>query len=139
MNLPTHVAVSCFDSRDSNVSKPKHTQGYWLSLESVARTDAEGASLKAGKQYNAGSIRVVDCDEDDFLPQYRLTRWSVAAPCVLDAYGRCVPEDCESYFDGCNTCHVPKDPYFGGRMGCTYMYCETPKEPKCLKYKTEKN
>ena len=61
---------------------------------------------------------------------------------MLDAYGRCVPEDCESYFDGCNTCSLQKeDPYYDGRMGCTYMYCETPKEPKCLKYigETEKN
>ena len=34
-----------------------------------------------------------------------------------------------------------EDPYYDGRMGCTYMYCETPKEPKCLKYigETEKN
>ena len=106
----------------------------------LARTDAEGASLKAGKQYNAGSIRVVDCYED-VSPQYRLTKWSLTAKCLLDAYGRCVPEDCESYFDGCNTCSVPKDPYFGGRLGCTYLYCETPKEPKCLKYigETEKN
>ena len=66
----------------------------------------------------------------------------MAATCVLDAYGRCVPEDCESYFDGCNTCSLQKeDPYYDGRMGCTYMYCETPKEPKCLKYigETEKN
>ena len=63
-----------------------------------------------------------------------------AASSMLDAYGRCVPEDCESYFDGCNTCSLQKeDPYYDGRMGCTYMYCETPKEPKCLKYKTEKN
>ena len=56
------------------------------------------------------------------------------------SYGRCVPDDCESYFDGCNTCSLQKeDPYYDGRMGCTYLYCETPKEPKCLKYKTEKN
>ena len=40
----------------------------------LARTDAEGASLKAGKQYNAGSIRVVDCAKD-VLPQYQLTEW----------------------------------------------------------------
>ena len=45
-----------------------------------------------------------------------------------------------SIIDGCNTCSLQKeDPYFDGRMGCTYMYCETPKELKCLKYKTEKN
>ena len=43
---------------------------------------------------------------------------------------------------GCNTCSIQReDPYFDGHMGCTYMYCETPKEPKCLKYigETEKN
>ena len=46
------------------------------------------------------------------------------------------------YFDGCNTCSLQKeDPYYDGRMGCTYMYCEMPSEPKCLKYigETEKN
>ena len=61
---------------------------------------------------------------------------------VLDAYGRCVPDDCESYFVGCNTCSLQKeDPYYDGRMGCTYLYCETPKESQCLKYigDTEKN
>ena len=40
----------------------------------LARTDAEGASLKAGKQYNAGAIRVVDCAKD-VSPQYQLTEW----------------------------------------------------------------
>ena len=43
-------------------------------MGALARTDAEGASLKAGKQYNAGSIRVVDCAKD-VLPQYQLTEW----------------------------------------------------------------
>ena len=41
--------------------------------------------------------------------------------CLRDAYDRCVPDDCESYFDGCNTCSV------GAKgLGCTLMYCETP-------------
>ena len=35
----------------------------------LARTDA-----KAGKQYNAGAIRVVDCVKD-VSPQYQLTEW----------------------------------------------------------------
>ena len=43
-------------------------------MGALARTDAKGASLKAGKQYNAGSIRVVDCAKD-VLPQYQLTYW----------------------------------------------------------------
>lgn len=38
---------------------------------------------------------------------------------------------CESYFDGCNTCFVSY-----GKIGwCTLRYCETPAEPRCLKYK----
>ena len=32
------------------------------------------APMKAGKQYNAGSIRVVDCAKD-VSPQYQLTEW----------------------------------------------------------------
>ena len=58
---------------------------------------------------------------------------------MLDAYGKCVPADCASDFDGCNTCSFE---WVGEpRLGCTYLYCETPKEPKCLKYigETEKN
>ena len=30
--------------------------------------------MKAGKQYNAGAIRVVDCAKD-VSPQYQLTEW----------------------------------------------------------------
>ena len=52
----------------------------------------------------------------------------MAGPCLRDAYGRCVPSDCESYHDGCNTCSIQN-----GRLdACTEMYCETPKEPRCL-------
>ena len=43
-------------------------------MGALARTDAKGASLKAGKQYSAGSIRVVSCAKD-VLPQYQLTEW----------------------------------------------------------------
>ena len=43
-------------------------------MGALARTNAKGASLKAGKQYNAGSIRVVDCAKD-VSPQYQLTEW----------------------------------------------------------------
>ena len=43
-------------------------------MGALARTDAKGASLKAGKQYNAGAIRVVDCVKD-VSPQYQLTEW----------------------------------------------------------------
>ena len=38
-------------------------------MGALARTD-----VKAGKQYNAGSIRVVDCAKD-VSPQYQLTEW----------------------------------------------------------------
>jgi len=52
----------------------------------------------------------------------------VAGPCLRDAYGRCIPSDCESYHDGCNTCSIQD-----GRLdACTEMFCESPKEPRCL-------
>ncbi len=52
----------------------------------------------------------------------------VEGPCLRDAYGRCIPSDCESYHDGCNTCSIQN-----GRLdACTEMFCEAPKEPKCL-------
>ena len=43
-------------------------------MGALARTDAKGASLKAGKQYNAGGIHMVSCAKD-VLPQYQLTEW----------------------------------------------------------------
>ena len=52
----------------------------------------------------------------------------VAGPCVRDAYGRCIPSDCESYHDGCNTCSIQN----GLLEACTEMFCESPKEPRCL-------
>ena len=60
---------------------------------------------------------------------------ATSSSCTRDAYGKCVPADCASYFDGCNTCNV------GAVLGCTMMYCDTPQEPKCLAYigETEKN
>ena len=58
-----------------------------------------------------------------------------SSSCTRDAYGKCVPAGCTSYFDGCNTCNV------GAVLGCTMMACDTPTEPKCLAYigETEKN
>jgi len=42
-----------------------------------------------------------------------------------------IPENCVSWYDGCNNCSV-KD---GKTDACTMMYCETPQTPKCLKFK----
>ena len=60
---------------------------------------------------------------------------ATSSSCTRDAYGKCVPAGCASYFDGCNTCNV------GTVLGCTMMFCDTPQEPKCLAYigETEKN
>ena len=60
---------------------------------------------------------------------------ATSSSCTRDAYGKCVPAGCTSYFDGCNTCNV------GAVLGCTMMACDTPTEPKCLAYigETEKN
>jgi putative hemolysin len=40
--------------------------------------------------------------------------------------------DCETYFDWCNNCSISD----WKLMACTLMYCETPQEPKCIKYKS---
>ena len=88
LNVPTSRAVSCIDLRVSNVSKPNipkvsattsetthiHTGPENPCMGAIARTDANGLELKPGKQYNAGSIHVVDCNKD-VSPQYRLTSW----------------------------------------------------------------
>ena len=60
---------------------------------------------------------------------------ATSSSCTRDAYGKCVPAGCASYFDGCNTCNV------GAVLGCTMMFCDTLQEPKCLAYvgETEKN
>lgn len=49
----------------------------------------------------------------------------------VDIYGIDVWSDCESYFDWCNNCSVVDWKV----IACTEMYCETPSEPKCIKYK----
>ena len=72
LNVPTSRAVSRPDSRVSNVSKPNIPKV--SAMGAIARTDANGLELKPGKQYNAGSIHVVDCNKD-VSPQYRLTSW----------------------------------------------------------------
>lgn len=43
-----------------------------------------------------------------------------------------VPENCKSWFDGCNNCIVGE----GGLLGCTRMFCppEAMEEPKCLEF-----
>ena len=56
---------------------------------------------------------------------------ATSSSCTRDAYGKCVPAGCASYFDGCNTCNV------GAVLGCTMMFCDTPQEPKCLEYKKD--
>ena len=48
---------------------------------------------------------------------------ATSSSCTRDAYGKCVPAGCASYFDGCNTCNV------GAVLGCTMMYCDKPQEP----------
>lgn len=46
-----------------------------------------------------------------------------------------IPENCESWFDGCNNCRVGK----GGMLACTRKFCtpEMMQEPKCMKFKEE--
>ena len=48
-------------------------------------------------------------------------------------YGICIiklPDNCATWFDGCNTCSVNN-----GQLGaCTLMYCYTNNEAKCTSY-----
>jgi len=46
---------------------------------------------------------------------------------TYDSYGNLVPSDCQSWYDGCNTCSVLES----GQMACTLMYCENPGEAYC--------
>ncbi|PZM87246.1 MAG: hypothetical protein DLD55_02425 [candidate division SR1 bacterium] len=40
-----------------------------------------------------------------------------------------IPEDCQTFFDGCNTCYkTPGEE----EAGCTEMFCATYQAPKCL-------
>ena len=74
------------------------------------------------------------CNATDLAQGLRGT-WRLSPFARGDAYGKCVPAGCASYFDGCNTCNV------GAVLGCTMMFCDKPQEPKCLAYvgETEKN
>lgn len=42
-----------------------------------------------------------------------------------------IPQDCISWFDGCNNCVVEN----GKTTACTLMACETMQEPKCNEFK----
>ena len=85
---------------------------------------------------NGGVLEIVDGEDG----QYGLCKFDDGSICEEWAFmrGECKKGDakidltnCESYFDGCNTCFV-KDGIVGG---CTRMYCspEMMEEPKCLK------
>ena len=57
-----------------------------------------------------------------------------------DEYGNCVisssiPDNCATYFDGCNTCQV-RD---GRAELCTLMYCFTQNTPYCMNYHVQSN
>jgi len=45
-----------------------------------------------------------------------------------DSWKTLIPESCQSFSDGCNTCTRA----LGGEPACTQMLCETYTEPKCL-------
>jgi len=42
-----------------------------------------------------------------------------------------IPNNCASWFDGCNTCDVLSD---GTLYTCTLMYCVSETQPECLSY-----
>ena len=52
----------------------------------------------------------------------------VTDACLKDAYDRCVPTNCASYYDGCNTCSVGKKRPWVHVDGLR----DTRSEPKCL-------
>ena len=43
-----------------------------------------------------------------------------------------VPNNCISWYDGCNTCHVSN----GVIQGCTRILCFREDPPRCLSYET---
>ena len=58
-----------------------------------------------------------------------------------DQYGNCqvaneisIPDNCATWYDGCNTCQVSD-----GRAGCTLMYCFRNDEPYYGMYHIQSN
>ena len=85
-------------------------------LDNCSNDEAQGADI----------YRIVDGAAPNYKPTKRPTTDCPSG--ITDDYGQCVDEGCASWYDGCNTCAV-RD----GRLdACTEMYCDTPKEPKCL-------
>lgn len=59
-------------------------------------------------------------------------------PCVngtFDHYGECIPDECNTWFDGCNTCIVLSN----GMLECTEMFCEDTTDSMCIDYKNCEN
>ena len=45
---------------------------------------------------------------------------------LRDQYGNCIDNDCQVWFNGCNTCRINQNNLF-----CTEMFCDTPSEAHC--------
>ena len=58
----------------------------------------------------------------------------VKCPIFRDDWGNCIPENCETWFDGCNTCSVVENHL----IDCTEINCLNPiSESKCESYSTK--
>ena len=109
----------------------------------LARSFCAALSFFAGAAATNGLLRTVVAGPTELNafdpasppPVLAADQEATSSSCTRDAYGKCVPAGCASYFDGCNTCNV------GAVLGCTMMFCDTLQEPKCLAYigETEKN
>ena len=57
-------------------------------------------------------------------------------PCVngtFDHYSECIPDDCNTWFDGCNNCFVDEP---GNNLVCTEMFCDdVTTDSMCIDYK----
>ena len=49
---------------------------------------------------------------------------------IEDSYWNVVPENCKSWYDGCNNCSISDD----WLLACTEMYCMENREAKCNEY-----
>ena len=100
---------------------------------SARRQDSRGASMLSWAARRATKTRIIVVAAGQVAATFMSTASASMPPGVpaKDAYDRCVPDDCASWFDGCNTCSVGKS-----GLGCTLMACETPGPPRCLDEKT---
>ena len=87
--------------------------GMFESCGSACRNDpnAEMCTLQCVMYCDFSRLTITN-DNDNGLENYTIE--------ISDNYGNLVPNSCQTWFDGCNTCRVNEE----GTMACTKMACE---------------